>query len=530
MAVSADLVDRVLRTAVAVALDHHAAYDRLDGVAGDGDFGSTLVRGAGALAAAPPSGSAADRLREAGRLASDTMGGSSGAFTGVALVRAASAVDEGAAAALAAAVAGIHEYGGAEPGDKTLLDALAPLADALGDDPGDVAAAVAAARAGADATAGMQARRGRASYAGGDVQEAADPGATAVADIAEAVASGQEPPSWADLHARAERLDTGDDEDAGPRRGLIGHPTALVGIALDGLAGAHPRLLRRLEDAQVVVGHAIADGPRRVAVVSGGGAGHEPLHAGFVGEGMLDAAVPGAVFTSPAPGQILAAARAVHRGAGVLFVVKRYTGDVLNFRLARELAAAEDIVVETVIVADDVAIPADAPTGRRGTGTTIAVEKVAGAAAARGDALDAVAALAQRAADAGRSYGIAIHGEEIEIGVGIHGEPGRGREPLPSPARFAELLLEPVLAEVDTSAPVLVLLSGLGGTPQLQLSALYEHVAAGLRDRDVTVARSLVGDLITSLDQPGALLTVVALDDELLALWDAPARTAALVR
>jgi dihydroxyacetone kinase len=375
MAVSADLVDRVLRTAVAVALDHHAAYDRLDGVAGDGDFGSTLVRGAGALAAAPPSGSAADRLREAGRLASDAMGGSSGAFTGVALVRAASAVDEGAAAALAAAVAGIHEYGGAEPGDKTLIDALAPLADALGDDPGDVAAAVAAARAGADATAGMQARRGRASYAGGDVQEATDPGATAVADIAEAVASGQEPPSWADLHARAERLDTGDDEDAGPRRGLIGHPTALVGIALDGLAGAHPRLLRRLEDAQVVVGHAIADGPRRVAVVSGGGAGHEPLHAGFVGEGMLDAAVPGAVFTSPAPGQILAAARAVHRGAGVLFVVKRYTGDVLNFRLARELAAAEDIVVETVIVADDVAIPADAPTGRRGTGTTIAVER-----------------------------------------------------------------------------------------------------------------------------------------------------------
>jgi dihydroxyacetone kinase len=351
-----------------------------------------------------------------------------------------------------------------------------------------------------------------------------------VAEIAAAVAAGAQPPAWDDLQARAAGLDTGDGEPDRPARGLLGQPAALVGTALEGLAGAHPGLLRRLEGAQVVVGHAIADGPARVAVLSGGGAGHEPLHAGFVGEGMLDAAVPGAVFTSPAPGQILAAARAVHRGAGVLFVVKRYTGDVLNFRLAAELAAGHDIAVETVIVADDVAIAADAPTGRRGTGTTIVVEKVAGAAAARGDALDAVAAVARRVAEAGRSYGIAIHGQEIEIGVGIHGEPGRGRMPLPGPARFAELLAEPLLAEVDASGPVLVLLSGLGGTPQLQLSALYEHVAARLRDVDVPVARSLVGDLITSLDQPGALLTLMPLDDELLALWDAPVRTPALVR
>jgi dihydroxyacetone kinase len=529
MAVSADQVDRLLRTAVAVALDRHAEYDRLDAVAGDADFGSTFARGASALAAAPPSGAAADRLREAGRLASDAMGGSSGAFAGVGLVRAAAAIDAGAAAAVAAAVDGIHEYGGAEPGDKTLIDALGPLADALRE--GDAAAAAGAARAGADATAAMQARRGRASYAGGEVTAAADPGATAVADIAQAVASAGEPPSWADLHARAERTESGDDDaDGAPARGLIGDPATLVGEALDGLAGAHPRLLRRLEGAQAVVGHAIAAGPPRVAVLSGGGAGHEPLHAGFVGEGMLDAAVPGAVFTSPAPGQILAATRAVDRGAGVLFVVKRYTGDILNFRLAGELAAAEGIDVRSVVVADDVAIAADAPTGRRGTGTTIAVEKVAGAAVARGDGLDVVAAIAQRAADAGRSYGIAIHGAEIEIGVGIHGEPGRGREPLPTPRRFAELLAEPVLAEVDTSGPVLVLLSGLGGTPQLQLGALYEHVATRLRDRGVEIARSLVGDLITSLDQPGALLTVVALDDELLALWDAPARTPALNR
>ena len=244
---------------------------------------------------------------------------------------------------------------------------------------------------------------------------------------------------------------------------------------------------------------------------------------------MLDAAVPGAVFTSPAPDAIAAATRAADMGRGVLYIVKNYTGDVLNFRLAGELVAGDDIQTETVIVDDDVALDRDSATGRRGSGVTIVAEKVAGAAAARGDVLAEVAAVARRAVERGRSYGVALHGDEMELGVGIHGEPGRERVATEPADAIARHLVDAVVAEIDDSGPVLALLSGLGGTPPIELYGLYEHVARELAGRGLEVTRSLVGDWITSLDQPGAVLSLVALDDELTELWDAPVRTPAFV-
>jgi dihydroxyacetone kinase len=529
-----DQIDHLLRTIVDIALTRRGPYDELDGAAGDGDFGTTLARGAAALAQSPPEGDAPQRLRAAAQLVTTAMGGSSGPLCGVALLRAADGVDgvqeiapADAGRLLAAAIRGIQEYGDAQRGDKTLLDALFPLAQAL-QDGADAADAATAAQEGARATGELEARRGRASYAGERSRGSIDPGATAVADIAQAMADDGEPPAWAQLRDRAQRASLGEEDGERPL-GFITRPGALVGDSLAGLARAHGDLLTKLDGQDVVIGRDIVDGPARVAVISGGGAGHEPMHAGFVGAGMLDAATPGAIFTSPAPAQVYAATRAVDRGQGVLYVVKRYTGDLLNFRLAAELAAADGIETQTVVVDDDIAIAADAQTGRRGTGVTIVVEKIAGAAAARGDRLADVAAVAQRVVHRGRSFGVALHGEEMELGVGIHGEPGRQRGPLEPADRIATHLVDAVLEEVDpTTSPVLVLLSGLGGTPLLQLHALFEHVARELEGRGATIERAIVGDLITSLDQPGALLSVVALDDELRELWDAPARTPAL--
>lgn len=528
--------DLLLRAIVTTAREDGAELDRLDAVTGDGDFGSTLARGARALLEGPPAGDVAQVLRAASERMAAAMGGSSGAFVGVGLLRAARALEDVPAdapldarsvgAAVRAAVQGITEYGGARPGDKTLIDALDSVAGAL--EAGEPGRAVDAAREGADATGEMTARLGRSSYAGERSKGAADAGATAVAAIVRRAAAG-ELPTWEDLRERAPEA-AGDGDDETPQHGFVNDPDALVDEALDGLVAAHPGLLRRLEDHPVAVR---ADGPAggRVALVSGGGAGHEPLHASFVGEGMLDAACPGAIFTSPSSAQIAAAARAVGGDAGVLFVVKRYTGDLMNFRLAAELLEADGVRTETVVVADDVAIDADAATGRRGTGATVAVERVAGAAAARGDDLDAVRAVAERVAGSGRSFGVALHGGELELGVGIHGEPGRPREPLVPADALAARLLEPLVAELAPApdAPLLLQLSGLGGTPPLELHVLFRGLVAALqRDHGLRPARVLVGDLVTSLTQPGAIATLVVLDDETLGLWDAPLRTPAL--
>jgi len=249
-----------------------------------------------------------------------------------------------------------------------------------------------------------------------------------------------------------------------------------------------------------------------------------------VGAGMLDAACPGAVFVSPAPDEVVAATQAVAGAGGVLYVVKNYTGDVLNFRLAAEQAQDAGIETATVVVADDVALDADDGPGRRGTGVTVAVEKLAGAKAAEGAPLEEVHALAERVAERGRSFGVALHGEEMELGVGIHGEPGRPREDKAGAETLAGQLLEPLLDELqpDEGAPLLVVLSGLGGTPPLELHALFELVRRELADRGLEPARALVGDVITSLGQPGAVLSLVALDEELERLWDAPVWTPAL--
>jgi dihydroxyacetone kinase-like protein len=323
---------------------------------------------------------------------------------------------------------------------------------------------------------------------------------------------------------------------------LINATATVLADALKGVAAAHPDLT--VDFANRVVSRGSAK-QGKVALISGGGSGHEPLHSGFVGLGMLDAACAGEIFTSPTPDQMLAAATTVSAGAGVLYIVKNYTGDVLNFEMAAELAEAEGVPVKTVLVADDVAVEDSTWTaGRRGVGTTVLVEKIAGAAAEEGRDLDAVHAIATRVSENGRSMGVALTSatlpavgkpsfdlpeDEIEMGVGIHGEPGRKRAPLRPAAELAEELVTSILSDHDfTGAPVIALLSGLGGTPLIELYAMYGDIAALLEQRGITVARALVGDYITSLDMAGCSLTLLRADDEMLRLWDAPVSTAAL--
>ena len=332
---------------------------------------------------------------------------------------------------------------------------------------------------------------------------------------------------------------------AASMRKLLNDPADVVKESLAGLAVAHARILRYDAGAQILTR---ADAPvaGKVALISGGGSGHEPLHGGFVGKGMLDAACPGEVFTSPVPEQMLAATKAVDGGAGVLHIVKNYTGDVLNFKLAAEDAADDGIDVESVLVDDDVAVQDSLYTaGRRGVGATVLAEKIAGAAAERGDDLAAVSGVARQVNERSRSFGIALSsctppaagkpifelGEgEMEVGIGIHGEPGRRRAPLGTASEIAELLVDAVLSDRPLAAgtPVLPFVNGMGGTPQLELYLLYGEVERLLRERGLEPVRRLVGSYITSLEMAGASLTLLELDDELTALWDAPVHTPAL--
>jgi dihydroxyacetone kinase-like protein len=325
---------------------------------------------------------------------------------------------------------------------------------------------------------------------------------------------------------------------------LINAPDAVVDEALAGMTAAHGDLLKVIEPNVIVR----ADAPRsgKVGVISGGGSGHEPMHGGFVGMGMLDAACPGAVFTSPVPDQMLAATKAVDGGAGVLHIVKNYTGDVMNFELAAELAQAEGIEVTSVVIADDVAVQDSLYTaGRRGVGGTVLAEKIVGAAAEEGQDLAAVTALCQRVQDNVRSMGMAltsctvpaagkptfeIGDDEMEVGVGIHGEPGRERRKLASADEITEALMTPILDDggFGSGDRVLAFVNGMGGTPLLELYVVYNKVAAMCRDRGVTIERNLVGSYITSLEMAGCSITLLKLDDEMLRLWDAPVHTAAL--
>jgi dihydroxyacetone kinase-like protein len=326
---------------------------------------------------------------------------------------------------------------------------------------------------------------------------------------------------------------------------LINEPSAVVAEALLGIEAAHPDL--RIDHDNKIIYR--GDTPRtgKVGIVSGGGSGHEPLHGGFVGLGMLDAACAGEVFTSPVPDQMLAATRTVDSGAGVLHVVKNYTGDVMNFEMAAELAAADTgVSVESIVTNDDVAVQDSTWTaGRRGVGVTVLVEKIAGAAAEQGRSLKEVADLAATVNAEGRSMGLALTSctvplagrptfelgeDEMELGVGIHGEPGRKRVALAPAAQIAAMLVEPILADLPfrRGDTVLAFVNGLGGTPQIELYLMYNEVNKILAGHGLQVARSLVGSYITSLDMAGTSVTLLRVTDELLGLWDAPVRTPAL--
>ena len=325
---------------------------------------------------------------------------------------------------------------------------------------------------------------------------------------------------------------------------LINKPEDVVVEALQAIAVAHADLVKVHYNPNFIVR---ADAPvaGKVGVISGGGSGHEPMHGGFVGYGMLDAACPGAVFTSPTPDQMLEATKAVSAGAGVLHIVKNYTGDIMNFEMAAEMAADAGVTVATVIVADDVAVQDSLYTaGRRGVGTTVLLEKIVGAAAEEGQDLAAVTALAQKVADNGRSMGMALTSctvpsagkptfdlpeDQVEIGIGIHGEPGRHREPIADARSVAKQLVDPILHDLDfTGAPVIAMLNGMGGTPLIELYLMYGEVVALLKEAGVEVTRNLVGNYITSLDMAGCSLTLLKADDDMIRLWDAPVKTAGL--
>jgi dihydroxyacetone kinase-like protein len=323
---------------------------------------------------------------------------------------------------------------------------------------------------------------------------------------------------------------------------LINSADSVVTDALRGVAAAHPSLTVDVENK--VITRAVGPTPGKVGLVSGGGSGHEPLHGGFVGYGMLDAACPGEVFTSPVPDQMLLATKAVSGGAGVLHIVKNYTGDVLNFQMAAELADDEDIEVASVVINDDVAVEDSLYTaGRRGTGATVFVEKIVGALAEEGADLTAVAAMAREVNERSRSFGVALNScitpaagkptfelgdSEIELGIGIHGEPGRHRGPMRPASELAAVALDAIAADIPLDGELLVMVNGMGGTPLIELYVMYEEVARSIAARGGRIARNLVGNYITSLEMQGFSVTVCGLTDQLTRLWDAPVDTPAL--
>ncbi|WP_434725006.1 dihydroxyacetone kinase subunit DhaK [Mesorhizobium sp. RIZ17] len=310
--------------------------------------------------------------------------------------------------------------------------------------------------------------------------------------------------------------------------------------SLDGFAAAHADILVLGEEHKFIRRRELK--PGKVALISGGGSGHEPLHGGFVGHGMLDAACPGQVFTSPTPDQMLAAVQAVDTGAGCLFIVKNYEGDVMNFDMAAEMA---DGVLQ-VVTNDDVAVENSSyTTGRRGVAGTLVVEKIVGAAAEQGMPLPALKALGDRVNAATRSMGVAltsgtvpaagkptfeIGDGEMEFGVGIHGEPGRRRDALKSADAIAEEVCAAIAGDLGNRAegPALLFVNGFGGTPSMELYLMYNSARRMFEKQGVTVVRSLVGSYVTSLDMAGCSITLTMLDDDMTALWDAPVRTAAL--
>ncbi len=326
---------------------------------------------------------------------------------------------------------------------------------------------------------------------------------------------------------------------------LINKPEDVVIEELKGIEYAHSDLVTIHYDPNFIVR---ADAPvmGKVAVISGGGSGHEPMHGGFVGMGMLDAACPGAVFTSPTPDQMLEATKAVNGGAGVLHIVKNYTGDIMNFEMAADLARAEGIEVEAVVTNDDVAVQDSLYTaGRRGVGVTVLTEKICGAAAEAGRSLKEVADLCRKVNGAGRTMGMALTSctvphagkptfdlpeDEMEIGIGIHGEPGRVRMKLKSADEITEMLMEPIIGDLPYKAGdnVLLFVNSMGGTPLVELYIIYRKAYEIATKHGLKVVRNLIGPYITSLEMAGCSITMLKMDDDLVKLWDAPVKTPGL--
>ncbi|HVP22099.1 MAG TPA: dihydroxyacetone kinase subunit DhaK [Anaerolineaceae bacterium] len=326
---------------------------------------------------------------------------------------------------------------------------------------------------------------------------------------------------------------------------LINKPEDVVKEELEGIAQAHPDLVKVHFNPNYIVR---VDAPVRgkVGVLSGGGSGHEPMHGGFVGMGMLDAACPGAVFTSPTPDQMLEATKAINGGAGVLHIVKNYTGDIMNFEMAADLARAEDIQVEAVITDDDVAVKDSLYTaGRRGVGSTVLAEKLCGAAAEQRMSLKEVADVCRKVKGWGRSMGMALTSctvphvgkptfdlpeDQMEIGIGIHGEPGRQRMPLKPADEIVEMMMEPILSDIPYKAgdQVLLFVNGMGGTPLIELYIVYHKAHEIAVKHGLKVVRNLIGPYITSLEMAGTSITLLKMDDQLTKLWDAPVKTPGL--
>ena len=326
---------------------------------------------------------------------------------------------------------------------------------------------------------------------------------------------------------------------------LINNPEHVVREELEGLVVAHPDLVKVHFDPNYIVR---ADAPVRdkVAIVSGGGSGHEPMHGGYVGLGMLDAACPGEVFTSPTPDQMYEATKAVSGGAGVLHIVKNYTGDVMNFDMAADLARADGINVQSVLVNDDVAVEDSLYTaGRRGVGSTVLAEKLCGAAAEACRPLDQVVSVFNQVKDWGRSMGMALTSstvpqagkptfelpeDEMEIGIGIHGEPGRTRMKMRQADEIVEMLMEPILKDIPLKSgdPILLFVNSMGGTPLIELYIVYRKAVQIAEKNGLKVVRNLIGPYITSLEMAGTSITVLKMNDDLVRLWDAPVKTAGL--
>ena len=327
---------------------------------------------------------------------------------------------------------------------------------------------------------------------------------------------------------------------------LINNVDDIVSEMLDGMTAAYPQYVKRLEGLEVLVR---AGGPSaKVALVSGGGSGHEPSHGGYVGKGMLDGAVAGAVFTSPTPDQVFEAIKAVNGGKGVLLVIKNYTGDVMNFEMAADMAGDEGIEVEQVIVADDVAVENSTwTTGRRGIAGTVFVHKIAGACAESGADLQTVKRVAEKVIANVRSMGMAVNActvpaagkpsfdlkdDEVEIGIGIHGEPGTHREKISPVNDIADKLLGKIFAEgiYNSGDEVAVMVNGMGGTPLMELFVANKHVHDVLAAKGIKVVKTLVGNYMTSLDMEGFSITLLKVDDELVKFLNAPADTPAFVQ